>query len=50
MAKHVVILGAGASYSSGYPLAAKLRVVLSDMENAERFLAAKLSHKRWPKS
>ncbi len=29
MAKHVIFLGAGASWTSGYPLAADLRVILS---------------------
>lgn len=49
MAKHVIILGAGASYSSGYPLAAGLRVLLSGPEALEGYLAAKLQHKRWTK-
>ncbi len=32
MAKHVIFLGAGASHTSGYPLAADLRVILSSPE------------------
>ena len=42
MGKHVIILGAGASYSSGYPLAADLRVILSSVAALEEYLHSKV--------
>ncbi len=38
MGKHVIILGAGASYTSGYPLAADLRVLLSSFGALDNYL------------
>jgi hypothetical protein len=43
MAKHVIFLGAGASYTSGYPLAAELRVILSSPEAFKNYVAFKLN-------
>jgi hypothetical protein len=40
--KHVIILGAGASLTSGYPLAAELRLILSSPENFKSHLHSKL--------
>src|ERR1035441_7830220 len=42
MAKHVIILGAGASFTSGYPLAAKLGSILSSAEDFERYVKSEL--------
>jgi hypothetical protein len=38
MAKHVIILGAGASKSSGYPLANELRLEMSSQEHLQKVL------------
>ena len=46
MAKHVIILGAGASWTSGYPVATKLRVLLSSHDYLARYINDRLSHKR----
>lgn len=43
MAKHVIVLGAGASYTSGYPLAAELRVILSSPDAFQKYIASKLN-------
>lgn len=43
MGKHVIILGAGASYTSGYPLAADLRVILSSTEAFKKYVEGKTS-------
>lgn len=42
MAKHVIFLGAGASVTSGYPLAADLRLILSSKNSYSRYLEQKL--------
>ncbi len=50
MAKHIIILGAGASYTSGYPLADKLRIILSSDSEFKRYTADKypaLAQKLW---
>ena len=39
MANHVIILGAGASYTSGYPMAEELRQLLSGKQEWGRYLA-----------
>lgn len=41
MGKHVIILGAGASYTSGYPLAADLRILLSSVASLDEYLHRK---------
>ena len=43
MGKHVIILGAGASYTSGYPLAADLRILLSSKSTFEEYLREKFN-------
>ena len=42
MAKHVIFLGAGASWTSGYPLAADLRFILSSPERFREYLNDKI--------
>jgi hypothetical protein len=42
MAKHVIFLGAGASWTSGYPLAADLRFILSSPERFRLYLNDKI--------
>ncbi len=43
MAKHVIFLGAGASLTSGYPLAAGLKVILSSRYAFEKYVASKIN-------
>jgi hypothetical protein len=43
MAKHVIFLGAGASYTSGYPLAAELRVIFSSPGAFQNYITSKLN-------
>jgi hypothetical protein len=42
MAKHVIFLGAGASYTSGYPLSADLRLILSSPANFRNYITDKV--------
>lgn len=46
MGKHVIFLGAGASWSSGYPLAAELRVILSSQVAFDRYVESKVPQHR----
>lgn len=43
MAKHVIFFGAGASYTSGYPLAADLRKILSSSYTFGKYLEEKIT-------
>lgn len=47
MAEHVIILGAGASYTSGYPLAIELRSILSSSDAFGVYLQQKFSNNTW---
>src|SRR5437762_8940386 len=49
MAKHVIFLGAGASATSGYPLAADLRLILSSKNSYNRYLEEKLPGEEFTK-
>jgi hypothetical protein len=44
MAKHVIFLGAGASYTSGYPLAAELRQILSSSDAFRNYIGTKFNN------
>ena len=42
MAKHVIILGAGASHTSGYPVGKELRIILSSREELTKWINNRL--------